>query len=66
MKFSQLANPRILEQPTYQPGRPIEEVAKEQGIDSGDICKLASNENPWGASKAARDAACDALDDVHR
>jgi len=66
MKFSQLANPRILEQPTYQPGRPIEEVAKEQGIDPGDICKLASNENPWGASKAGVDAARDALDDVHR
>jgi histidinol-phosphate aminotransferase len=66
MKFSQLANPRILEQPTYQPGRPIEDVAKEQGIDPGDICKLASNENPWGTSKAAREAARDALDDVHR
>ena len=35
----------------YAPGRPIEEVAAERGIT--DVIKLASNENPLGASMAA-------------
>jgi histidinol-phosphate aminotransferase len=37
----------------YQPGRPIEEVARELGLPTGDIIKLASNENPLGPSPAA-------------
>src|ERR1035437_5460228 len=37
--------------PTYQPGRPIEEVARELGLDPGGIIKLASNENPLGPSR---------------
>jgi len=36
----------------YKPGKPIEEVTKELGL-SGDILKLASNENPLGASPHA-------------
>ena len=39
--------------PTYQPGRPIEEVARELGLPADDIIKLASNENPLGPSPAA-------------
>src|SRR5882762_1334387 len=39
--------------PTYQPGRPIEEVAREVGLPAADIIKLASNENPLGPSPAA-------------
>src|SRR5271169_3920227 len=39
--------------PTYQPGRPIEEVARELGLPAADIIKLASNENPLGPSPAA-------------
>ena len=66
MNYSQLANPRILEQPVYQPGKPIEVVAHEQGFEPDQVCKLASNENPWGASPAALQAAKDALEDVHR
>jgi len=42
--------------PSYQPGRPIEEVAREVGLPAGDIIKLASNENPLGPSPAARAA----------
>ncbi len=38
----------------YQPGRPIDEVAKERGLT--DVIKLASNENPLGASKLAMQA----------
>ncbi|MDB6063995.1 MAG: hisC [Pedosphaera sp.] len=46
-------NPALQNIPVYQPGRPIEEVARELGIPAGDIIKLASNENPLGPSPAA-------------
>lgn len=39
--------------PVYQPGRPIEEVARELGLPAADIIKLASNENPLGPSRKA-------------
>jgi histidinol-phosphate aminotransferase len=39
--------------PVYQPGRPIEEVARELGLTASDIIKLASNENPLGPSPRA-------------
>jgi len=40
----------------YEPGRPISEVARELGLDEAKIVKLASNENPLGASPRAREA----------
>ena len=39
--------------PVYQPGRPIEEVARELGLAPESIIKLASNENPLGPSPLA-------------
>lgn len=36
----------------YEPGKPVEELERELGIS--DIVKLASNENPLGASPSAR------------
>ena len=39
--------------PVYQPGRPIEEVARELGLPAGSIIKVASNENPFGPSPLA-------------
>ena len=39
--------------PTYQPGRPIEEVARELGLPADSIIKVASNENPFGPSPLA-------------
>jgi len=45
------ANLRSL--PVYQPGRPIEEVARELGLPAGGIIKVASNENPFGPSPLA-------------
>ena len=39
----------------YQPGKPIDEVRRELGI-TGEIVKLASNENPLGASPKALSA----------
>jgi histidinol-phosphate aminotransferase len=46
-------NPTLKDLPVYQPGRPIEEVARELGMPARDIIKLASNENPLGPSPAA-------------
>ena len=35
---------------TYQAGKPIEEIVRTFGLDEKDVIKLASNENPYGAS----------------
>lgn len=35
---------------TYEAGKPIELVVREYGVDTKDIIKLASNENPYGTS----------------
>lgn len=48
----------------YQPGKPISELARELGLNEGDIVKLASNENPLGPSPMALAAAQDALHDM--
>jgi histidinol-phosphate aminotransferase len=46
-------NPALKTLPVYQPGRPIEEVARELSLPADDIIKLASNENPLGPSRLA-------------
>lgn len=61
MKLTDLVNPSVLTQPVYEPGRPIEEVARELGLDPAGIIKLASNENPFGPSPKAVAAATEAL-----
>lgn len=48
----------------YSPGKPIEEVARELGIDPATIIKLASNENPLGPSPKALEAMRNNLDAV--
>ena len=65
MTFAQLANPGILTQPVYEPGKPIEQVARELGLDPAGIVKLASNENPHGPSPKAVAAAARALREAH-
>lgn len=51
---------------TYQPGRPIEEVARELGLgDPSSIIKLASNENALGPSPRAIEAMQLAADRMH-
>lgn len=40
----------------YQAGKPIEELAREFGLDPAGIVKLASNENPLGMPESARQA----------
>lgn len=44
-----IINPGIDTLNPYQPGKPIEELQREYGLD--DIIKLASNENPLGTSQ---------------
>ncbi|GAB5560736.1 MAG: histidinol-phosphate transaminase [Synoicihabitans sp.] len=63
MNLSELVNPNILSQPVYEPGRPIDDVAREMGLDPSAVIKLASNENPFGASPLAIAAMTDALQD---
>ncbi|MDP4096636.1 histidinol-phosphate transaminase [Paenibacillus sp. P96] len=46
--------PQIGNLPVYQPGKPIEEVKRELGLDQ--VIKLASNENPYGSSPAVKEA----------
>lgn len=48
----------------YQAGKPIAEVKREFGLER--VIKLASNENPLGASPLALEAARQALEDVCR
>src|SRR5512144_2479615 len=58
-------NPNLQAVPVYQPGRPIEEVARELGLPADDIIKLASNENPLGPSRLALAAMRKALAQVN-
>ena len=47
------ANPQLRDLAVYEPGKPIEETARELGIDPTQIIKLASNENALGPSPNA-------------
>ncbi len=58
-------NPALASVPVYQPGRPIEEVARELGLSADGIIKLASNENPLGPSPLAMAAMQKALAQLH-
>jgi histidinol-phosphate aminotransferase len=62
MKLETLVNPSVLTQPVYEPGKPIEDVARELGLDPTTIIKLASNENPFGPSPLGKAAALRAIE----
>ncbi len=49
----------------YQPGRPIEEVARELNLDVNNIAKLASNECPLGPSPKAIEAMKKYANEMH-
>ncbi len=59
-----LPRPAVQKLAPYVPGRPIEEVEAEYGIEGA--VKLASNENPLGPSPMALEAARRTLAEVHR
>ncbi|HFH3191311.1 TPA: aminotransferase class I/II-fold pyridoxal phosphate-dependent enzyme, partial [Pseudomonas aeruginosa] len=54
--FLALAQPGVQKLSPYVPGKPVDELARELGIDPAAIVKLASNENPLGASPKALEA----------
>ncbi|NDC79816.1 MAG: histidinol-phosphate transaminase [Verrucomicrobia bacterium] len=58
-------NPYVADLEPYEPGRPIADVAKEHGLLPNQIAKLASNENPLGASPRALQAIRDGLAHTH-
>jgi histidinol-phosphate aminotransferase len=60
-----LANPQLRDLAVYEPGKPIEETARELGIDPAEIVKLASNENPLGPSPKAVRAMRAAMSKAH-
>lgn len=49
----------------YDPGKPIEETARELGLDPEAIIKVASNENPLGPSPKAVEAMKEAAEGVN-
>lgn len=59
------ANPQLRDLAVYEPGKPIEETARELGVEPGAIVKLASNENPLGPSPKAIQAMHNALESSH-
>ena len=59
------ANPYIRSLIAYKAGKPIEETARELGMDPASIIKLASNENPIGPSPKAVQAMQDTLTRTH-
>lgn len=64
MSLRDRVNPSMLELKPYEPGKPIEELERELGLQ-GSI-KLASNENPLGPSPRAVEAMRAVLDEVNR
>lgn len=53
------AKEQIIGLPSYKPGKPMDEVKRELGLS--EVVKLASNENPFGSSKKAQEAICEAV-----
>lgn len=66
MKFEQRAVVGVQALQPYQPGKPIDELAREFGLNEADIIKLASNENPLGPSPKVVAAIQQALPEITR
>ncbi len=62
--FNNLIQPHLAELTPYKAGKPLEELARELGIE--DAIKLASNENPLGPSPLALAAIQEHLSTLHR
>lgn len=65
MSIWEYANEQLRDLVAYEPGKPIEDVARELGLDPAAIVKLASNENPLGPSPKAIEAMREAVSGVH-
>ncbi|MEO5714849.1 MAG: histidinol-phosphate transaminase [Luteolibacter sp.] len=65
MTIDQYANRFVCDLVAYEPGKPIDETARELGLDPSQIVKVASNENPLGPSPLAKAAMREALEEAH-
>lgn len=65
MSLTDFANRFVCDLVAYEPGKPIEETARELGLDPSTIVKLASNENPLGPSPLAQEAMRSAIAETH-
>ncbi len=66
MKLENIVKKQIKNLPVYETGKPIEYVAREFGLDPDGILKMASNENPLGASPKAMAAVRANLGNLNR
>jgi histidinol-phosphate aminotransferase len=62
--MEQLFRPCVESLAVYQPGKPVEDVQRELGLER--VVKLASNEGPFGPFDAAREALVRATSDLNR
>jgi histidinol-phosphate aminotransferase len=65
MTIDRYANRFVCDLVAYEPGKPIDETARELGLDPSQIVKVASNENPLGPSPLAKAAMREALEEAH-
>lgn len=65
MMIDSYANRFVCDLVAYEPGKPIDETARELGLEPEQIVKVASNENPLGPSPLAKQAMRQALEDAH-
>ena len=65
MPIDQYANPFVCDLVAYETGKPIDETARELGLDPASIIKVASNENPLGPSPKAKIAMREALENAN-
>lgn len=65
MMIDSFANRFVCDLVAYEPGKPIDETARELGLDPSQIVKVASNENPLGPSPLAKAAMREALEEAH-
>jgi histidinol-phosphate aminotransferase len=63
MNAHYIANSGVQKIKPYVPGKPIEEVKQEFGLDK--VIKMASNENCYGASETAKQAIRELTEQIH-
>jgi histidinol-phosphate aminotransferase len=64
--IAELAPDHVRRIAPYVPGKPVDELARELGLDPAGIVKLASNENPRGPGPRVRAAIAATIEEVPR
>jgi histidinol-phosphate aminotransferase len=65
ISIQDIANRELLDLVPYEPGKPVDDVARELGLEPASVIKLASNENPLGPSPLAMAAMHQAIESAH-